>query len=118
MLVRLGTLLLGIGLIGLGLGALVAPTASSEGYGVLSDDRVWIGATGLRDLVLGLTTLLLLHRAPSALRYFLLPLILLPLGDVALVITASQPLSHITPHALGALAIAVLAWLAWQDTDS
>ena len=117
MILRIGTLLLGIGLIGLGLGALLAPEASSEGYGVVSDDRVWIGATGLRDLVLGMITLVLRQRMPEALPYFLAPLILLPLGDVLLVLTASQPILHIAPHALGAIGIAVLAGLAWRTPN-
>jgi len=115
MILRTGTALLSMGLILLGLGALFLPEFSSEGYGVPSVDGTWVGATGLRDLALGLMTLILLLRQPSALRLFLPPLLVLPLGDIVLVLLAGKPLVNTAPHVMGTLAIGALSVLAWKE---
>ena len=112
-LARLGTVVLAIGLLGLGVGALVLPEWSAQTYGVPVEQGAWVQATGLRDLVLGLVLLALLP-SPTALRRILPLVILLPLGDVAIVLLDGQPLAATAPHAVGTLAIAILAGLVWR----
>lgn len=111
---RVGTLLVGLGLIGIGLGALVFPGASSLGYGVPSTDTTWVAATGLRDLTLGLLLVALRIRHPQAVRLSLSILLILPIGDAALVLVAGKSLASTLPHVLGAAFCAGLLW--WTRT--
>ena len=103
----LGTLALAAGLLGLGLGALVAPEWSSQTYGVPTAEPTWVQATGMRDLILGLA-LLSLYRHRDAQRRLLPILFLLPLADVILVLLAGHPLVTAAPHLGGVLGIGVL----------
>ena len=112
-LARLGTIGLAVGLLGLGIGALALPEWSAQTYGVPAEQSTWVQATGMRDLVLGLVLLALLP-SPAALRRVLPLVIVLPLGDVALVLLAGQPLAATAPHVAGVLAIAVLSILVWR----
>ena len=51
-----------LGLLGIGVGALVAPRASAQQYGIVLDDSralAFIRAMGVRDLVIGVLLLLL-----------------------------------------------------------
>jgi hypothetical protein len=112
-LADLGTLALALGLLGLGVGALIAPEWSSQTYGVPAAEPTWVRATGMRDLILGLVLLAVRDRAA---RGRLLPLLLLlPLADVALVLHAGQPLTAAAPHLGGVVGIAVLIGLARRD---
>ena len=109
-LVTFGTLALAVGLLGLGVGALVAPEWSSQTYGVPTAQPTWVQATGMRDLILGLA-LLALRPYPDAQRRLLPILLLLPLADVVLVLLADHPLSTAAPHLGGVVGIGVL-WAA------
>lgn len=112
-LARLGSAGLAVGLLGLGVGALVLPEWSAQTYGVPAEQVTWVQATGLRDLVMGLILLALLPN-PAALRRIVPLVIVLPLGDVALVLLSGQPLSATAPHAAGVLAIGILTALLWR----
>ena len=112
-LARLGAAGLAAGLLGLGVGAMALPEWSAQTYGVPTDQVTWVQATGLRDLVLGLVILALLRR-PAALRRILPLVIVLPLGDVVLVLLAGKGLAATAPHAAGVLALAVLTALVWR----
>ena len=110
LLARLGVIALGIGLLGLGAGAVLLPEWSAQTYGVPTAETTWVRATGVRDLILGLMTLAL-RPHPAALRRFLPLTLLLPLGDLVLVLLAGHPLSATAPHALGVVGIAVVVGL-------
>ena len=115
LLTRLGCVALAVGLLGLGVGALVAPEWSSQTYGAPTDAVTWVRAAGVRDIVLGLATLVLMPH-PAALRVFLPVATLLPLGDVVLVLASDAPITATAPHASGVVAMAVLAVLVWRST--
>lgn len=114
LLLRYGTWILGLGLIALGVGALLLPGPSSEAYGVPTSEVTWVAATGCRDLALGITVLLLVQRQPDALRWVLPPAFLLPAVDAVLVVMAGRPWLNTFPHVTGAIVIGVLAVLAWR----
>lgn len=118
-LVTLGTILLGIALIGLGIHVLW-PNIASKGYGIPLEgaNPGYLIATGARDAVLGLMALALLWRHRPALPLFLSCLILLPLADVVIVLAHGNGLAGLAPHVLGALGLAVLAGLAWKTEGS
>jgi hypothetical protein len=105
-----GTLALAVGLIGLGVGALLAPGWSSQTYGVPAVESTWVRATGMRDLILGLV-LLALRSAPDVQRRLLPIILLLPVADVVLVLLAGHSLFSAAPHIAGAVGIAVLMGL-------
>jgi hypothetical protein len=107
-------LLLGLGLIGLGVGAVVLPEASSHGYGVPTQESTWVTAAGLRDVSLGLMALVFRARYPDVLRFFVPLMFPIPVGDVVLVLAAGQPLFSILPHAVGTVGIAVLSVWLWR----
>ncbi|MEL6345877.1 MAG: DUF4267 domain-containing protein [Myxococcota bacterium] len=109
-----GVIALSLGLLALGVGALLAPAASAQGYGVPTDAATWVRATGARDLILGLMTLTLWRNHPEALRYFIPLMLILPVADVILVLIAERPLIATLPHAAGTIGIGVLSILAWK----
>lgn len=99
--------MLAVGLLGLGVGALIAPGWSSQTYGVLATEATWVRATGMRDLVLGLA-LLALRSAPDAQRRLLPIILLLPVADAILVLHAGQSLTSAAPHIGGMVAVGLL----------
>ena len=106
----LGVSALALGLIALGLGALIAPSGSAEMYGVPVLEPTWVRAAGVRDLILGLV-LLVLRSEPSA-RRRLLPLILLvPLADIGLVLSAGYGVGDTLPHVGGVVGVTALIGL-------
>ena len=93
---------MGVGLLGLGGHAVLMPESASLSYGMPTPEAGWVAATGLRDIALGVMTLLLWFRAPQALKWFLAGLLLVPLGDILLVLLHGRGPLNTLPHALGA----------------
>jgi hypothetical protein len=121
-----GSWCLGGGLIGLGVLCLVHPHFAAEMYGLslhascatpTRTDEGWVLVTGLRDLVLGITTFALLALQPGSMRVFTLTLMPLPLGDALLAHTYGGSAASVATHALGSVAVAVLAGAAWCDSS-
>jgi Mn2+/Fe2+ NRAMP family transporter len=106
-LAEVGLIVLAVGLLGLGVGALVAPGWSSQTFGVPATEPTWVRATGMRDLVLGLA-LLALRSAPDAQRRLLPIILLLPVADAILVVHAGQSLASAAPHIGGIVAVGLL----------
>ena len=117
-LLTLGTWLLGIGLIGLGIHALLDPSAASQGYGVLlgDDNPGYIIAAGMRDLALGLATIGVQLRQRKALPFLLAPMLVIPLADVGLVLKYGEAtMLGVAPHAVGVVGICVLLVLSLRE---
>jgi hypothetical protein len=122
----LGSWCLGGGLIAIGVLCLVHPHFAAEMYGLplhascatpSRTDEEWVLATGLRDLALGIATLVLLALQPASIRVFTLALLPLPLGDAFLAHTYGGSGTSVATHALGSVAVAVLAGAAWCDSS-
>ena len=105
---------LALGLFALGLGAFVAPSFSSVSYGVPTDASAWVMATGLRDVALGAMVVGLWWGARDALKWFLPGMMLVPLGDVVIVLLHGESIVGIAPHAAGTVYIALLSWCSWR----
>ena len=110
-----GLTVMGIALLGLALGTWFSPTSSSQTYGVPAAPAAhpWVQATGLRDGILGLFTLYLaaspmLGRTIRSVIPFLGFMLLLPIGDVLIVLTSGGSWSMALPHLLGTVAILIL----------
>jgi len=114
-LVTIGTVLLGLALIGLGVHVLW-PAIASKGYGMpIGDDNPgYLLAAGARDAALGLMALGILVWHRRTLPLFLSCLVLVPLADVAIVMAHGTGLKGIGPHAFGTVGLVVLAAMAWR----
>lgn len=112
-LVDLGTVALGLGLLGLAAHATLLPADAAATYGVPVPDAglPWVQATGARDAVLGLIVLLTL-RQRAARTAVLGCALLLPLVDVVIAFVHGGGLAATLPHAVGGVGIAVLLGLA------
>ena len=115
-LFTVGLVVLVVGLTALGVNAFFAPEGAADGYGIAAGAPGWISATGLRDVSLAVAVLGVWRAHPIALRPLLLGVLVVPLGDVAVVLLAGSPLPAIAPHAIGAVGVAVLWWLAPRTT--
>jgi len=113
-LVTIGTVLVGLSLLGLGVHCLL-PAIASAGYGIPIGDANpgYLFATGARDAVLGLMALGILFWHRRALPLFLSCLVLLPIADVAIVMAQGTGLKGIGPHAFGVVGLLVLSAMAW-----
>ena len=121
MIGRVLATLVALGLIGIGLGALAAPRASSRQYGIVLDDPRALAlfrAMGVRDLVIGVLVLLL----AAAARRDLLALGMAASAVVAVldfvVVTSDAPKAATARllhggGALGLLAAALVIALGW-----
>eukprot|EP00808_Paulinella_micropora_P029735 g16012.t1 len=120
-LVVVGAHLLGLGLLALGVLCVVDAVLAADMFGIpLSSpaDVSWVLVAGLRDLSLGLIVCSLYfspHRA--ALRAVLPGLLVVPIGDAALVLHNGEAglLPCLANHVLGGLGIAVLTVASWFD---
>ena len=113
-LLRVGTVLLALGLLALGAQTLLMPKLAAVGFGVPVENPVFLTAAGMRDVALGAMALGLLKWHSPALRVFLPALLFVPLSDVALVLVHGTSVWGIVPHGLGALYIAGLSGLAFR----
>lgn len=116
LVLRVGSVLVALGLIGLGAMSLVAPHLAAASFGAPTDDAVWVTATGCRDAVLGILLLLLL-REPRALAWCFSCLLVLPVCDAVLVSSTGAPLPALVPHLGGAVVLLGLSALAWSSLD-
>ena len=106
--------ILALGLLALGVGALVAPGFSSNSYGVPTEASAWVMATGLRDIALAGMIAGLWWGARDALKWVFPGMLLVPLGDVVIVLLEGESLVGIAPHAAGTAYIALLSWCSWR----
>ena len=112
---RAALVLVGLGLVGLGLQAMVAPGTASGAFGVPSEDGAWVAAAGLRDIALGAMTFALIAWQPRGLLVFLPAMVLVPLGDILIVLIWGESVMGIAPHVFGAVALGSISVLAWRD---
>ena len=107
------TALVALGLIGIGVGALVAPRPSSQQYGIASDDTralAFIRAMGVRDLVLGVLLLILAAAGRrDLLAWGMAATAAIALVDFALVSAAGARTAARTLHAVGGIGVLVAA---------
>jgi hypothetical protein len=98
-------------LIGIGVGALVAPRASSRQFGIAAEDGpalAFVRAMGARDLVIGVLLLLLASaERRDLLAYGLLASAAIAAVDFAVVSAAGARLSARLVHAVGAVGLVV-----------
>jgi len=103
-----------VGLVVLGVGAIVAPRPSAAGYGLPTADPValaLIRALGIRDIVLGLIVAALAYRdAFAALAATTLFLILVAIGDALIVGSSGGKRRSIAIHVVGAVGLFVI-WM-------
>ena len=119
-IVTWGARLTGLGLILLGL-HVFAPDLAAWGYGVEPLDangKAYLVATGIRDLALGLMTLYLLRNFRASLGMFFLFMLVIPLADTLIVLQHGTAAWKILPHAVGIVAIAVIAFCAFKEQRS
>ncbi len=112
---RAATVVVGLGLLGFGVQALVAPAAASAAFGIPSQDAAWVAIAGLRDVGLGAMTFALLVWQPRGLRVFLPAMVLVPLGDILIVLRWGESVMGIAPHLLGVAALGAISFVAWRD---
>ena len=120
MMVNLGSWITGIGLILLALQCFVVPWAA-EGYGVSPIDEngfAYLLATGMRDLFMGIATLYLLLHHRSALPFFFLAMIVVPLADTLIVLRYGDSLLATGPHVIGLVGLALLSYLAHRENST
>lgn len=112
-LTTLGSVVLGLGLLGLCLGALLDPVGAASGYGVpaVPGAETWVRAAGVRDGALGLAVLLVLWRRRAALPWVVGASLLVPLADVALSLSQGAGLLGAAPHLVGVVGIVALLGL-------
>jgi hypothetical protein len=120
----IGVLCLSLGLMMLGILSVFLPMMAAESYGLplsttpssaLDGQLGWVGATGLRDFAIGVSMLMLLKKCPLALPVVMPSMLLIPVGDVSMVLffgtassTVEERLIFAVPHLFGVVALAVL----------
>jgi Domain of unknown function (DUF4267) len=82
---------LGVAVVAMGAGYVIAPARSAPGFGVPAwpsgEALAWLNIKGMRDIVTGLLVLVLLLTAtPHVVAVYLLTIALIPLGDAAIVL--------------------------------
>ena len=115
---RLGTCIMGVGLIALGICCVIDPIAASKLYGLpigSSGNSDWVLVAGLRDFGLGVSTLALHVAHPAAIRVLAPSLLLIPLGDAGLTFQLGGTAMDAGAHIFGSFAIAILTVCAWLD---
>ena len=113
-----GTLILATGLTALGVFCIVNPMQAALLYGVPSPDAIsnaWVAVAGMRDLSMGITTLLLFIFQRSSLRWYVPSLLILPLGDAGLVFRFGGSQADAISHVFGFVCIAVLSMVTWLE---
>ncbi len=117
MIGRLAATAVTAGISAVGLGAIVAPRASSGQYGLDVDDRfalAYVRALGARDLVFGLIgARYLARRENDALAAVMCIGSLVAVGDFGSVLWARGPGRHLVVHAIG-FAGMLAAWALMQ----
>ena len=110
-IVQWGPVALALGFFGIAVHAVIAPTQAADVYGipVEQDGLAWVRATGLRDGVLGIITLSV-RQHPRLLSSFLAAVVLLPIADIAIVLSYTGQFVTTLPHVLGATGVGLL-WL-------
>lgn len=107
-----------LGLAALGLVFIAAPRVGATIFGLPAPEGealAYLSVIGLRDLAFGGYTLgLLLRRDRGAVAVVLAVTLLIPLGDMAVLLAVRGMAAgwHLLPHALSGTAVAVAAWLA------
>ncbi|MCB9778559.1 MAG: DUF4267 domain-containing protein [Alphaproteobacteria bacterium] len=116
-IVTLGSVLMGLGLLGLCAHATLDPAGASLVYGLPSDGEAlpWIRAAGARDGVLGLVLLGTLWRHRAALPVVVGASLIVPLADVAVCLSGGAAWAAAAPHLLGTVAIGVLLGLVMAE---
>lgn len=116
-LATFGALVLGLGLLGLCVGALVAPGPSAQGYGVgaVPGAEVWVRAAGVRDGALGVAVLLVLWRHRAALRWVVGASLLVPVADVVLALSQGSGPLGAAPHLVGVVGVVALLLLCLAE---
>ena len=117
------TIVLGLGLVLVGVTALVAPKFASTMFGVTVEDSralVYVYATGLRDVVIGglLAALALLGAGRRILGMSLIILALIPVGDAIIILLTARERNTmaLSVHLLSAIAFVILG--LWFRRDS
>lgn len=89
--------LIGVGIIAVGVRFLLAPEWAARGFGVPADqagDHAYLAVKGIRDIVSGIVTgILLANQEPHVLAWFLLAAALIPVGDMTVVLRHHGPKS-------------------------
>ena len=116
-IVTWGSRLTALGLILLGLHVLF-PDFAAWGYGVdpVGDNgKAYVTAAGFRDLSLGLMTLFLLQNHRSALGWFFVLMMIVPMADLIIVLQYGSAAWKVLPHAIGLIGIGVIAFSAFKE---
>ena len=87
--------LIAAGIIFIGARFLLAPEVAAAGYGVPAEqagNHAYLAAKGIRDIVSGIVTAILLaNQEPHVLAWFLLAAALIPIGDMIVVLRHHGP---------------------------
>ncbi|NCG20577.1 MAG: DUF4267 domain-containing protein [Rhodobacterales bacterium] len=108
--VLIGTGLTGVLLLFLGLHCLVMPELAAQGYGLPAGGEAgpWMQATGMRDVALGCGVLGVLWKHRSAIPLILGCVMILPIADVAIVLTNGAPLQTAATHLVSGVGLFAL----------
>ena len=117
----LGSHILGLGLVLLGLVCFVTPRTAAAAYGLplapaaTSAESAWVLATGARDFGLGVATLSIATYELRAMRSLAPAILLVPFADALIVLSAGGNALDAAAHGFGVVCVAVLAVCAWMD---
>ena len=117
LVVTVGSWIAGVGLILLALQCFVYPDVA-KGYGVSPvDDNgfAYLLATGMRDLFMGVATIYLLLWHRTALPFYFLAMLIVPIADTSIVLRYGDSWISTLPHVIGIIGLAVLSWLAYRE---
>ena len=109
-LVAIGTIVMPLGLIGIFVGSIFDPEMGEKSYGVVNPNKNEMDyypfhfAAGIRDGVFGIIGLLLRFKYPEILLEFYIILILIPVGDLAVVKHYDGSFMDGICHFIGAIA--------------
>mmetsp|Transcript_61853 Transcript_61853/g.119181 ORF Transcript_61853/g.119181 Transcript_61853/m.119181 type:complete len:153 (-) Transcript_61853:50-508(-) len=113
-----GSACLSAGLIVLSFMAFADPQGAAVHYaGVAASASAvpYVIAMGVRDLALGLATMVLAFKVPAAMRFFAPTVLVVPIGDVVTTLTHGTTLLQAAPHILGTAGVAVFVIATWLD---
>ena len=118
----LGSYILGLGLLGLGVACFIDPVEAAVMYfgekhrGSSGGDSVkWVEVTGLRDAGLGLATLVLARYSPASIKVLAPCLFLIPVGDAIITYRHDGDALNVVIHCLGSICILILSMCAALD---
>lgn len=114
---NMGTCLLAAGRVVLGAMCFVDPTTAANTYG-LPPVAGWVQATGVRDMVIGITTICLFVTYRPSLRVWLPLCALIPLGDAYVVVAfadANTRSNQCMVHLFAAALLMFLTACIWND---